>query len=128
MPNSWQIIPKTQVNKIPHNIYPLTPLINMITIEITPIIHKITPTPCDENVPFAIPFVNEYKLTSVAPSTMICAFCTPMNAMKKPIPTDTATFNCTGIALKIASRTLVSDMMIKIIPSTSTAVNATCQG
>ena len=82
-------------------------MINIITIDITPIIHKITPTPCDENVPFAIPPVNEYRLTSVGPSTMICAFCTPINAIKKPIPTDTATFNCTGIALKIAHEHLL---------------------
>ena len=108
--------------------YPLTPLINITTIDTTPIMHKMTPTPCDANVPFAKPFVNEYKLTSVAPSTMIPAFCTPMNAMKKPIPTDTATFSCTGIALKIASRTFVSDITMKIMPSTSTAVNATCHG
>ena len=47
--------------------------------------------------------------------------------MKKPIPTDTAVFICFGIALKIASLTLVKESTMKIKPSNNTAVNAACQ-
>ena len=47
--------------------------------------------------------------------------------MKKPIPTPTAVFKEAGIALKIASRTFVTDKTINIRPSTKTAVKATCQ-
>ena len=61
------------------------------------------------------------------PSTTICAFCRPIKVMNRPIPTDTATFRLAGIALKIASRTFVRDRIIKIIPSTNTAVRATSQ-
>ena len=50
-----------------------------------------------------------------------------MNAMKRPIPTDTPFFNCKGMALKIASRTLVKERTIKIIPSMNTARSASCQ-
>ena len=40
-----------------------------------------------------------------------------MNAMNKPIPTDTAFLRLTGIASKIASRTFVNESIIKIILS-----------
>ena len=57
----------------------------------------------------------------------ILAFCSPINAMKRPIPTLTAAFRFMGIALKMASRTLVRDNTIKIRPSINTAVSAVSQ-
>ena len=57
----------------------------------------------------------------------MCAFCMPINAMNRPIPTDTATLMDAGIMLKIASRTLKIDRKMKIIPSANTAARATCQ-
>ena len=45
----------------------------------------------------------------------------------KLIPTETPFFKVSGIALKIASRTFVSDMIMNTIPSTNTANNAICQ-
>ena len=54
------------------------------------------------------------------------AFCKPMKAINKPIPTDTAFLRLNGIASKIASRTFVKERIIKIIPSTNTANNAIC--
>ena len=50
-----------------------------------------------------------------------------MKAMKRPIPTDTALLRVRGIALKIASRTLVADSRMKMIPSINTANSAVCQ-
>ena len=47
--------------------------------------------------------------------------------MNNPIPPETANFKFFGIALTTASRTLKSDKIINIIPSTNTAVNAICQ-
>ena len=54
-------------------------------------------------------------------------FFKPINAMNNPIPPETANFKFFGIALTTASRTLKSDKIINIIPSTNTAVNAICQ-
>ena len=81
--------------------------------------------PAVENVPDLS--AEENRETSVELSTMIPAFCRPMNVMKKPIPTDTAIFSCFGMELKMASRTLVTDMPMKMRPSMNTAVKATCQ-
>ena len=69
----------------------------------------------------------ENRLKSVEPPITTFAFCNPINAINRPIPTDTAFFRLYGIASKIASRTLSSDNRIKIIPSTSTAASATFQ-
>ncbi len=55
------------------------------------------------------------------------AFCRPMKAMKRPIPTETACFNVIGMELKIASRTLVRESRMKIIPSANTATRACSQ-
>ena len=65
--------------------------------------------------------------TKVALSTTILAFCIPIKAMKIPMPTDTACFKFMGMALKMASRTLVRDKMMKMIPSINTAARAICQ-
>ena len=66
-------------------------------------------------------------VTSVDESTQRPAFCRPIKAINKPIPTDTPLFNVRGIALKIASRTFVSERTIKISPSIKTAKSAICQ-
>ena len=72
--------------------------------------------------------LKENMLTSVESLfTTIFAFCRPINAMKRPIPTETACFSVIGMELKIASRTLVRESRIKMIPSTKTATRACCQ-
>ena len=58
---------------------------------------------------------------------MIPALTSPMNAINRPIPADTALFIAAGMASMIASRILVTVRMIKMIPSMNTAVNANCQ-
>ena len=58
---------------------------------------------------------------------MICAFSKPMRAMNRPMPAETAFFKVMGMALKMASRTLVKDRMIKIRPSKKTAAKAISQ-
>ena len=60
-------------------------------------------------------------------STTILAFCIPINAIKRPIPTETACFKLIGIALKIPSLTLVRERTIKSRPSINTAARAICQ-
>ena len=47
--------------------------------------------------------------------------------MNKPIPADTPVLSDIGIELNIASRTLVRESKIKMIPSTNTAARANCQ-
>ena len=53
-------------------------------------------------------FVKSVIVTSVDESTTRPAFCNPINAINKPIPTDTAFLRLSGIASKIASRTFVN--------------------
>ena len=65
--------------------------------------------------------------TSVGPSLTRLAFCNPIKAINKPIPALTACFKDKGIASNIASRTRVSERIMKIIPSINTANNAVCQ-
>jgi len=65
--------------------------------------------------------------TKVAPSTMIPAFCMPMKAMKRPIPTPIALFRFAGMLLTMASRMFAAVRIRKMIPSTNTAVSANCQ-
>ena len=64
--------------------------------------------------------------TRVAESTASPAFWSPMNAINRPIPTDTARFSESGIESKMASLTFVSDRIMKMIPSMNTASRATC--
>ena len=66
-------------------------------------------------------------VTSVEESTDSPAFCKPVKAMNRPMPTETPFLSVSGMALKIASRTLVSDSTIKTRPSIKTASSATCQ-
>ena len=47
--------------------------------------------------------------------------------MKSPIPTETAILSVAGMELNIASRTLVIESMMNMIPSTNTAVSAISQ-
>ncbi len=60
--------------------------------------------------------------------TTIPAPVKPIKAIKSPIPAVTAYFIVSGIQLTTASRTLVTESIMKIIPSTKTAVSATCHG
>ena len=59
--------------------------------------------------------------------TTILAFCRPIKAMNRPIPALTADFSVMGMALKMASLTLVTDSTMKTRPSTKTAISAICQ-
>ena len=82
----------------------------------------------EEKVPSATEDLKEKMLTSVESfPTTILAFWSPINAIKRPIPTDTACFRFIGMELKIASRTLVRESRIKMIPSANTAASACCQ-
>ena len=54
------------------------------------------------------------------------AFCKPIKAINNPMPTETACLSERGMQLKIASRTFVTDMMMKMMPSMNTASSATC--
>ena len=56
----------------------------------------------------------------------MCAPCKPIKAMNNPIPQLTPFLSVRGMALKIASLTLVSDNTMKISPSTNTAARAIC--
>ena len=64
--------------------------------------------------------------TRVALSTMIPAFWSPMNAMKRPIPTPIAFLRFAGIEFTIASLTLKNVRRRKMIPSQKIAVRANC--
>ena len=67
------------------------------------------------------------QISLLALFTTMWPSCKPKNAMKKPIPTLTPFFRVVGIALKIASRTLVRESTIKIRPSAKTAIRAIFQ-
>ena len=56
--------------------------------------------------------------------TMMFAFCSPMKATNRPMPAEIPFFRFAGIPLMICSRILNSDIMMKMIPSTKTAVRA----
>ncbi len=64
---------------------------------------------------------------NIFPVSTIPAFINPINAINRPIPTDTAFLRFIGIELKIASLTWKNDNIINIIPSRNTAVKANCQ-
>ena len=80
------------------------------------------------NVPVAIDCLKEKREILVAGlATMIWAFKSPIRAMNRPMPAETAFFSVIGMALKMASRTFVRDKMMKIMPSIKTAASAICQ-
>ena len=112
---------------IPKRIFPLTFLITKTAVINTPRMANTTVIPSELKVPFAKEPLKEKRVTRVAPSTTTWAFCKPMKVIKRPKPTETPNFKVGGIALKIASRTLVRDKIIKMIPSTKTAARAICQ-
>ena len=98
---------------------------------ITPITARSTVIPTsfiDAFTPFSSLYPSiENNCTKVDPPITIFAFCSPMNAINRPIPTLTADFKFSGIALKIASRTFVTDNTMNTRPSTKTAASAICQ-
>ena len=100
---------------IPHKIEPLTLRLSKIVIRIKP--PKVMRTA-------GVTFPKATKVLSSA--TIIPPFIIPMKAMNKPIPPLTASFIFFGIALATASRILNNDSIINMIPSTNTAVKATC--
>ena len=122
------MIPSPHVIRIPQRIFPFTFFTRRMAVIRSPISASRTVIPSVLNVPLDTEDLKENTLTRVESLlTTIFAFCSPIKAMKSPIPTDTACFRFIGIALKIASRTFVSDNRIKIIPSTNTAASACCQ-
>ena len=120
-------MPKSQVIRIPQRIFPFTSLSTRIAVINTPMIASRTQIPASFIVAPSTAS-SENSCTSVAPPTTIFAFCRPINAIKNPIPTDTAFFRFIGIELKIASLTLNTDSTMKIRPSTNTAARAACHG
>ena len=121
------MMPSTHVAMIPRRIAPFTLWSIRIAVIRMPRIARRTVIPSELNVPFSIDPLKENTETRVELSTTICAFCRPMNVMKRPIPTETAILSVAGMALKIASLTLVRERMMKIRPSAKTAVRAICQ-
>ena len=122
------MIPRTQVIRMPQRMLPLTSLARRMAVTRIPISARRTVMPCEEKVPSATEDLKEKMLTSVESfPTTILAFWSPINAIKRPIPTDTACFRFIGMELKIASRTLVRESRIKMIPSANTAASACCQ-
>ena len=122
MPVSSHIIPSPHVIRMPYKMPPFTFLIWKMAVIRSPM------TASNAQIPFV--WKSSVKLvivTRVEASTLSPAFCRPINAINKPIPTETPFFKVSGIALKIASRTFVSDMIMNTIPSTNTANNAICQ-
>ena len=120
------MIPNPHVIRMPHKIFPFIFLTIKIAVMIIPINAKSTVIPSVENVPAFTESLKENIVTNVEESTTTCAFCNPINAIKRPIPTETACLRFIGIALKIASRTFVRESTMKISPSTQTAASASC--
>ena len=121
-------MPSPHVIRIPQRMFPFTLLTRRMAVMRSPISARRTVIPSVLKVPPETEDLKENTLTRVESLlTTILAFCSPMKAINSPIPTDTACFRFIGIALKIASRTLVRDNRIKIIPSTNTAASACCQ-
>ena len=84
--------------------------------------------PAVENVPASMEPWNENIETSVASLEMTRPeFLRPMIVMNRPTPAVIAYLRFMGMALKIASRTLVSERITKMMPSTKIAVSAVCQ-
>lgn len=75
-----------------------------------------------------LPSVTDPSLTNVESSFITSsAFCSPTNVMNNPIPMVMDFFIVSGMALTIASLSLVTVRRSKIIPSIRMAVNANCQ-
>ena len=79
-------------------------------------------------VPSAMLPVNEKIETSVAELLMTRPeFLRPMIVMNRPMPAEIAYLRFSGIALKILSRRLVSEMRAKTTPSRKMAASAVSQ-
>ena len=111
-------IPTIAVITIVKKIPPLTFFVKKMTAKKIPKIANRT-LPCERSP-------NVIKVDSLA--TIIPAPFKPTNVMNKPIPADTAYFNCCGIALIIVSRIPVNDKRIKITPEKNTPVKPVCHG
>ena len=121
-------MPKIQVARTPQRIFPFTFFASRIEVKSIPNIAITTGVPVDANVPAVNAPLNENKDIFVAGfATMIFAVPIPMNAMKSPIPAETACFKLNGMALNIASRIFVRESTMKIRPSTNTAARAISQ-
>ena len=116
-------MPRIHVTRIPIRMDAFTFLIYKIAVTINPInaSRAQIPSVCQ----FSANFTPDNNVDSF--DTTICAPCNPINAINRPIPALTPFLSVVGIALKIASRTFVSESTIKIIPSINTAISATCQ-
>ena len=113
---------------MPQRILPLTFFTMRMAVKRTPIMASTTVMPVVWKVPAAMACLKEKREILVAGlATMIWAEPKPMKAMKRPMPADTAFFRLMGMALKMASRTLVRDRTMKMIPSTKTAASAISQ-
>ena len=108
---------------MPRRIEPFTFFTYRIAVIIKPINARSAQIPNVWKLPLKFTYVRSVESLF----TIICAPCKPTKAIKIPIPALTPFFNVLGIALKIASRTLVSESAIKTIPSAKTAISATLQ-
>ena len=115
---------RIQVKRMPQRMLPRTFLTIRTAVKTMPIMARRTVMPTVWKVPVAADCLNENRAILVAGlATMIWAFSRPMRAMNRPMPAETAFFKVMGMALKIASRTLVKDRMMKITPSQKTAIS-----
>ena len=119
---------RIHVKRMPQRMLPRTFLTIRTAVKMMPIMARRTVMPTVWKVPVAADCLTENRASLVAGlATMICAFSKPMRAMNRPMPAETAFFKVMGMALKMASRTLVKDRMIKIRPSKKTAAKAISQ-
>ncbi len=78
--------------------------------------------------PNIAPGVNLPSVTNVAgEETMMSAFFNPIKAMNMPMPTDMAYLKFSGMALSMASRTLMNVISRKTMPSMSIMASDCCQ-
>ena len=111
------ITPKTAVINIPTNTAAGTFLSTRAIVINRPIMASNTVG----SVKFPIPTKVDWL------ATMIPAFFNPTKAMKKPIPAPIANFNCTGMALIMALRIPVTEIITKMTPEINTAHKAAAQ-
>ena len=120
-------MPIAQVMTMPIRMFPRILLMTRKAVTRVPISARRTGSPSERKIPSRIESPKGKRPTSVVLPMTMRAFWRPMKQMKRPIPTETPTLSVVGIALKMASRTLVRDRMIKMRPSTKTAVRAVSQ-
>lgn len=108
--------------------FPLTFLAMSTPVMTRPTQNSTTLMPAVLNVPSAADPENEKIETSVAelPTTRP-EFLRPMIVMNRPMPAEMAYLRFSGMALKIFSRRLVSEMSANTRPSTKIAASATSQ-